>query len=170
MAVLIIAEAGVNHNGSVERALSLVDEAARAGADVVKFQTFRAERVISRRAPKAEYQVRTTGADESQLEMVRALELSEEAHHKLIARCRERKIEMMSTPFDLESVQLLKGLGVKRLKIPSGEITNPLLLRECAATGLPLIVSTGMSTLHEVGRAIGVLGCNERVTLLHCTT
>ena len=180
--VLIIAEAGVNHNGSVDRAIALVDEAARAGADVVKFQTFRAERVISRRAPKAEYQKRTTGTDESQLEMVRALELDPKAHEVLFQRSRERGIEMMSTPFDLPSVDLLRSLGVRRLKVPSGEITNPLLLRACAATGLPLIMSTGMATIGEVEQALAVLAgaplhderartwLEENVTLLHCTT
>jgi N,N'-diacetyllegionaminate synthase len=167
--VQIIAEAGVNHNGSLERALALVDEAARAGADAVKFQTFRAEQVISRHAPKAEYQQRTTGNAESQLDMVRALELDAAAHRKLVARCRERNLEFLSTPFDLESVALLKELGVARLKIPSGEITNPLLLRAAAATGLPLIISTGMSTLGEIEAALAVVG-PAPITLLHCTT
>jgi N-acetylneuraminate synthase len=180
--VQIIAEAGVNHNGSVERALDLIDAAARAGATAIKFQTFRSEHVISRRAPKAEYQKKTTSSDESQLDMVRALELDESAHHRLVARCHERKIEFLSTPFDLPSVALLVSLGVQRLKIPSGEITNPLLLRACAKTGLPLIVSTGMCTLGEIERALVILAgaplyepaaqswLRERVTLLHCTT
>ncbi|HXU71378.1 MAG TPA: N-acetylneuraminate synthase [Polyangia bacterium] len=170
MSVFVIAEAGVNHNGSVERALAMIDCAADAGADAVKFQTFHADALVSRGAAKAEYQVRATGDEESQLEMVRALELDEAAHRQLVAHCRARGIEFMSTPFDPESVALLVSLGVSRLKIPSGEITNPLLLRAVAATALPLIMSTGMSTLDEIEAALAVTGARERVTLLHCTT
>lgn len=181
----VIAEAGVNHNGSVDRALEMIDRAAEAGADAVKFQTFRSTEVISRHAVKAEYQQRTTGADESQLDMVRALELDVAAHHRLHAHCAQRGIQFLSTPFDLPSVQVLQSLGVPRLKVPSGEITNPLLLRAMAATGLPLIVSTGMSTLAEVEAALTIIVTQwghsyvsdeaqrllrERVTLLHCTT
>ncbi|HEY9070162.1 MAG TPA: N-acetylneuraminate synthase [Candidatus Ozemobacteraceae bacterium] len=194
---LIIAEAGVNHNGSPDLALELVEIAARAGADIVKFQTFRAERVISRFAPKAEYQTKTTDARESQLEMVRKLEIDEETHQRLITRCRELGIEFLSTPFDRESVDLLVRLGVKRLKVPSGEITNGPLLLHIARTGLPVILSTGMSTMQEVEEALGVLAfgyagrretpsralfrdafgtgagqahLQAKVTLLHCTT
>ena len=170
MSVFVIAEAGVNHNGSVERALAMIDCAADAGADAVKFQTFHADALVSRGAAKAEYQVRATGDEESQLEMVRALELDEAAHRQLVAHCRARGIEFMSTSFDPESVALLVSLGVSRLKIPSGEITNPLLLRAVAATALPLIMSTGMSTLDEIEAALAVTGARERVTLLHCTT
>jgi len=170
VSVFVIAEAGVNHNGSVERALAMIDCAADAGADAVKFQTFHADALVSRGAAKAEYQVRATGDEESQLEMVRALELDEAAHRQLVAHCRARGIEFMSTPFDPESVALLVSLGVSRLKIPSGEITNPLLLRAVAATALPLIMSTGMSTLDEIEAALAVTGARERVTLLHCTT
>lgn len=167
--VEIIAEAGVNHNGSLELALRLIDEAARAGADTVKFQTFRSEKVITKHAPKAAYQQRTTGTEQSQLDMVRALELNAAAHEKLIARCRERNIRFLSTPFDEESVDLLQQLGLDRLKVPSGEITNLLLLRKVAHTGLPVILSTGMSTLDDIEAALQVLP-RERVTLLHCTT
>ena len=189
--VYVIAEAGVNHNGSVERALEMIDRAVDAGADAVKFQTFRSEEVISRHAPKAEYQKQTTGSDESQLEMVRALELDAAAHRRLFDHCQARGIQFLSTPFDLPSVALLVSLGVPLLKVPSGEITNPLLLRAVAATRLPLIVSTGMSTLVEIEEALGVIAAawlgrtpehdartsdegrrllRERVTLLHCTT
>lgn len=178
--VYVIAEAGVNHNGSVARALQMIDCAKDAGADAVKFQTFRAEEVISRHAPKAEYQKQTTGADESQLEMVRALQLDDAAHRQLRDRCQARGIQFLSTPFDLPSVALLQSLGVPLFKVPSGEITNPILLRAVAATQLPLIVSTGMSTLPEIEAALGVIAAQwgddgrrllrERVTLLHCTT
>jgi N-acetylneuraminate synthase len=162
MRTFIIAEAGVNHNGSLQMARDLIEVAAAAGADAVKFQTFRADKVISRFAPKAEYQTATTGAGESQLEMVRRLELDEAAHAQLWAHCRENRIEFMSTPFDPESVDLLVKLGVTRLKIPSGEITNAPLLLKIARTGLPLIMSTGMATLGEIELALGVLAFGFR--------
>ncbi|HZS37724.1 MAG TPA: N-acetylneuraminate synthase [Polyangia bacterium] len=183
--VHVIAEAGVNHNGSLDRALELIDQAARAGADSVKFQTFKSEHVISRRAPKAAYQEKTTGTGESQLDMVRKLELDAAAHRQLVARCRERGVQFLSTPFDVGSVALLTELGVPRLKLPSGEITNLLLLRAAAATGLPIILSTGMSTLGDIEAALAVLAAGwgapfasdegqrllrERIILLHCTT
>lgn len=176
--VYVIAEAGVNHNGSVDRALEMIDRAADAGADAVKFQTFRSAEVISVHAPKAEYQKATTGSEESQLDMVRALELDAAAHRKLVTHCVARKIQFLSTPFDVPSVALLVELGVPLLKVPSGEITNPILLRAIAATQLPLIVSTGMSTLPEIAKALHVIATEwgneallrERVTLLHCTT
>src|SRR4051812_38760522 len=124
---LIIAEAGVNHNGSLDTALELVTVAAKMGADVVKFQSFRAENVVRRSAPKADYQVAATGKSESQFEMLKKLELDEAAHRKLIDRCRELKVEFLSTPFDIESVSLLAyKLGLSCLKISSGEITNSL--------------------------------------------
>ena len=192
----IIAEAGVNHNGSIDMAQELIDVAAAAGADAVKFQTFRAERLVSKSAHKAEYQKRTTDSGESQYEMIKKLELDLGMHHLLQQHCRELGIEFLSTPFDTESVDLLAGIGVSRMKVPSGEITNAPLLLKIARTGLPVIVSTGMSTLGEVEQALGVLafGCTEgrtpsieafaeayvshegqaalreRVTLLHCTT
>jgi N-acetylneuraminate synthase len=177
--VFVIAEAGVNHNGSRELAERLVDVAAEAGADAVKFQTFRAEKLVSGRAPKADYQKKTTGDAESQLAMVKKLELDEASHATLSARCAERGIEFMSTPFDPESVEVLARLGVRRLKVPSGEITNPLLLRAVARAGLPLIISTGMSTLGDVEAALEVVlaatsggrkSLRDRLTLLHCTT
>jgi len=194
----IIAEAGVNHNGSLDMALKLIDVAADAGADAVKFQTFKADKVVSRFAPKAEYQTRNTGVVDSQLEMVKKLELNEEQHMVLVEHCRKRGIEFMSTPFDLDSVNFLANvIKVSRLKIPSGEITNGLILLKFAQTGKPLILSTGMSTLDEVELALGVLAfgfinsgekpsmgafkeayssnegqafLKEKVSLLHCTT
>ena len=193
--VFIIAEAGVNHNGSLEMAKQLIEVAAEAGADAVKFQTFTAEKVISRCAPKADYQKATTDATESQLEMVRRLELDQSAHEALFTCCRGRNLEFMSTPFDGDSVDLLVKLGVARLKVPSGEITNAPLLLKMARTGLPIIMSTGMASLGEVEAALGVLafgyldyrerpslaefhrawregqgGLQEKVTLLHCTS
>ena len=154
----VIAEAGVNHNGSLDRALELIEAAAAAGADSVKFQTFKSEKVISRHARKAEYQTRTTGAEESQLDMVRKLELGEDAHRKLIEHCKLHGIQFLSTPFDLESVDLLtRNLDVARLKIPSGEITNGPLLLKAALSGRSIIPSTGMSTLDEIETALGVL-------------
>lgn len=183
--VFIIAEAGVNHNGDMARALALVDAAADAGADAVKFQTFKAERLVAGDAPKADYQKRQTDAAETQLEMLRKLELDVPAHERLLARCRERGIEFLSTPFDLESVDLLKALGVHRFKVPSGEITNLPLLERIAATGKPVLLSTGMSTLGDIEAALGILGrgwlecgglphtgCAVRghVTVLHCNT
>jgi N-acetylneuraminate synthase len=175
----IIAEAGVNHNGSVELALKLVDAAADAGADAVKFQTFRAEALVVPGAPKAAYQVaNSTGSD--QFSMLRALELKPEAYAQLRDRCTARGIEFMSTPFDLESALWLAGLGMKRIKIASGELTNLPLLRGLAGLGLPLVLSTGMSTLDEVAEAVRAIGAQAqgreaaatppRLTLLHCTS
>ncbi len=195
--VYLIAEAGVNHNGSLSRALKMVDVAAEAGADAVKFQTFRAKEVIARHAQKANYQIRHTGKNESQLEMVKKLELSEAKHEKIAQRCRQRKIVFLSTPFDLPSVQLLLRLHVPKIKIPSGEITNAPLLLEIAKSKKPLILSTGMSTLKDIREALGVIAfvylatrhapstnafaeafrssaaqtlLRKRVTLLHCVT
>lgn len=194
----VIAEAGVNHNGDLDLALKLVDAAAEAGADVVKFQTFKAERLASRRAAKAEYQTRTTDAAESQLEMLRRLELSAEDHDRLIAHCRARGIRFMSTPFDLDSLAMLTDrFAIDTIKLGSGEVTNAPLLLAAAETGRPIILSTGMSTLGEVEAALGVLAFGyaktsakpgraafadayisdsarrslaAQVTLLHCTT
>ncbi|MDR1470959.1 MAG: N-acetylneuraminate synthase [Synergistaceae bacterium] len=195
--VLIIAEAGVNHNGSLDMALEMVDVAAECGADTIKFQTFKPEMVVCKNAAKAEYQSAATGTGESQLDMIRRYELSESAHRAIIERCRRRGIEFFSTPFDSESVDLLVSLGLERLKIPSGEITNWPLLRHIGSTGKPVIMSTGMSTLDEVRAAMGVylLGAlaplvtpsgaeaekifsseegrghlEKNLTLLHCTT
>jgi N-acetylneuraminate synthase len=196
--IYIIAEAGVNHNGSIEMAYHLIDLAADAGADAVKFQTFRAEDVISNFAPKAPYQELLTPVGESQLEMLRKLQLDELQHKELLKYCQLRNIEFISSPFDLESVDLLvHRLNVSRLKIASGEITNAPLLLKAACTGKNIILSTGMSSLGEVETALGVLAfgysardkrpsraafqasyascagrtaLREKVTLLHCTS
>jgi N,N'-diacetyllegionaminate synthase len=168
----IIAEAGVNHNGDPDLARQLVDAAADAGADAVKFQTFTAARVVTREAPKAEYQQRTTGAEESQFDMLRRLELPHESHRELFERCQQRGIEFISTPFDETAADFLAELGVRRFKIPSGELTNHRFLRHVAAKGLPIICSTGMATLGEVEAALAAIESGGRceVTLLHCVS
>lgn len=198
MSTFIIAEAGVNHNGDINLAKQLIDIAADAGADAVKFQTFQADRVVSRYAPKAEYQTQTTGKTESQLEMLRQLELSASDHEVLISHAQSRGIQFLSTPFDVPSLHLLtRDLGLKTIKIPSGEITNAPFLLEIARSAERIILSTGMSTLAEVEAALGVLAfgltkdkaipqrgdfeqafasdqgqqeLRDRVTILHCTT
>jgi len=170
--IFIIAEAGVNHNGSIETARKLVDVAAAGGADAVKFQTFKAENVVSRFAEKAAYQKEMTDAGESQLDMIRKLELGEAAHLDLINHCKQKNILFLSTPFDLDSIDLLERLNVPLWKIPSGEITNLPYLIKIAQTHKPVILSTGMSTLEEVRTAIAVLrqhGAGE-ITALHCNT
>ena len=170
--VFIITEAGVNHNGSIALAKQLIDVAAEAGADAVKFQTFIAEEVVSADAPKAEYQKQTTDASESQLDMIRKLELSKEDHQELMDYAEQKNIMFLSTPFDEKSVDLLVELGVPLIKISSGEITNHLFLKYIAKKGLPIILSTGMSTLEEVAEAVSVIkatGCTD-LTLLHCTS
>jgi N,N'-diacetyllegionaminate synthase len=168
----IIAEAGVNHNGSLEAARQLIDVAVAAGADAVKFQTFKAERLATPDAPKAEYQLRNTGAAESQFEMLQRLELSEEAHLDLLNYCAERAILFMSTPFDEGSADFLDELGVAVFKLPSGEITNLPFVEHVARKGKPLIVSTGMAYLGEVETAVRsiVEAGNRDFILLHCVS
>jgi len=170
----IIAEAGVNHNGSLEMAFQLIDVAVAAGADAVKFQTFKTEKVIAVNAPKAGYQKDTTGSDESQLEMVKKLELDETAHTRLQQYCRHKGIQFMSTPFDLESIDLLNRLGLEIFKIPSGEITNLPYLRKLGALKKRLILSTGMANLGEIEAALDGLTESgtplENITVLHCNT
>ena len=196
--VLVIAEAGVNHNGAPERALAMIDTAAEAGADIVKFQTFRATSLVTARAPKAAYQAANTGSEGAQLAMLQALELDDAAHATLMRRCAERGIEFLSTAFDEASLDLVLGLGVRRLKMPSGEITNGPLLLKAARSGLPILLSTGMADLKEIEAALGVIAfggtaprdavptpstlreamrsdagralLRARVTVLHCTT
>jgi N,N'-diacetyllegionaminate synthase len=171
---LIIAEAGVNHNGSIELAFELIDAARDAGADVVKFQTFKAENLVTRSAAKADYQLGTTDSKETQFEMLKKLELSDDIHLKLISRCKEKGIRFSSTGFDASSVNLLVELGVDFLKVPSGEITNLPYLRRVGSKGLPIILSTGMSTMQEVASALQILekaGTDRSsVTVLHCNT
>lgn len=153
----VIAEAGVNHNGDPALARALVDVAAAAGADAVKFQTFHVDRLLTRRAAKADYQRRATGNDQSQYEMLARLELSPADHEMLFAHCAAAGIEFMSTPFDPESARYLKGLGVRRLKISSGDVTNLPMLEVVGALGLPVVLSTGMADLAEVEAAVATL-------------
>ena len=171
---LIIAEAGVNHNGSLEMAFELIDAASDAGADVVKFQTFKAENLVTQSATKADYQLETTDMQETQFEMIKKLELSHDMHLKLISRCIEKGIRFSSTGFDSSSVDVLIELGVDFLKVPSGEITNLLYLRHVGAKNLPIILSTGMATLKEVKEALKILegsgGNRNQITVLHCNT
>jgi N-acetylneuraminate synthase len=199
VSVFIIAEAGVNHDGKLDQALALVDAAAAAGADAVKFQTFKAERLAAPDAPKAAYQARNTGADDGQFAMLKRLELDEAAHLALVERCQQRKIGFLSSPFDAESLSfLVLRLGIGVIKLGSGEITNAPLLLEAGRKAKHVILSTGMSDLEDVEAALGVLAfamttgvetpasraafkaaflnplglkaLQERVTLLHCTT
>ena len=172
MSVFIIAEAGVNHNGDINLAKKLVDAAAEAGADAVKFQTFIPEKVVSTYAPKADYQIETTGSDESQLDMIRKLYLDFDEFDELYRYCKQRGITFMSTAFDLDSLDYLVSLGVKCLKIPSGEVTNLPLLLAVACTGLPVIMSTGMCEMDEIEFARNELLKNgtTELTILHCNT
>jgi N,N'-diacetyllegionaminate synthase len=168
----VIAEAGVNHNGSLELALQLVDVAAETGADAVKFQTFKADKLTTAAAKQADYQVRNLGKSESQLAMLQRLELSADDHRAIIERCRDRGILFMSTPFDEDSADFLDELGMPVIKIPSGEVTNLPFLRHLAAKGKPLILSTGMSALGEVESAVETLHAagNTQIVLLQCVS
>lgn len=196
--VYIVAEAGVNHNGSIDMAKRLVDIAVEAGTDAVKFQTFKTGKVVQQTAPKADYQFDRASSEESQYELLKHLELDERSHRELVRHCKERGIQFLSSPFDFESLDLLVDeLDVTRLKLGSGEITNAPLLLKAAQTGKPIILSTGMATLGEIEAALGVFAfgylqiaeqpsrqgfqaafCSEKgqavlrehVTLLHCTT
>ena len=174
MSTFIIAEAGVNHNGDLWLAKQLIDVAAEAGADLVKFQTFKADRLATRTAKKADYQTQTTDSDESQHEMLRRLELTEEMHRELIAHCAARNIGFFSTGFDIESIDLLLSLGQDHFKIPSGEITNLPYLRHIGQLGKAVILSTGMATLGDIEAALDVLEqagtARAQITVLHCTT
>jgi N,N'-diacetyllegionaminate synthase len=171
---LIIAEAGVNHNGDIKLAKQLIDVAADAGADYVKFQTFSADRMVTKSADKAEYQKQSSDSSESQFEMLKRLELSVEMHLELIEHCERRSIKFLSTGFDKQSVDLLIGLGLDLIKIPSGEITNLPFLRYIGSLGLPVILSSGMSTMKEIEDALSIFeqtGLRRaQITVLHCTT
>jgi N,N'-diacetyllegionaminate synthase len=174
MKTLIIAEAGVNHNGDIELAKKLIDVAADAGADLVKFQTFSADRLVTQSALKAEYQALATDKIESQHEMLRKLELTESMHHELINHCANRKIGFFSTGFDVESINFLVSLGQELFKIPSGEITNLPFLQHVGRLGKEVLLSTGMSNMHEVAAALNALELagthKNRITVLHCTS
>ena len=176
MHTLIIAEAGVNHNGSIDIAKQLVDKAADAGADIIKFQTFKSEKLVSKSAQQAEYQKRNIGAksDNSQLSMLKKLELSEQNHIELMAHCKEKNIKFFSTAFDLDSIDYLHSLNLGLWKIPSGEVTNYPFLKRIAAYNEKTILSTGMCDLQDVRAAVDALYKNglskENLTLLHCNT
>ena len=174
MKTLIIAEAGVNHNGDINMAKRLIDIAAKSGADLVKFQTFSADRLVTHGAAKADYQILATDNTESQHDMLRKLELTESMHNELIAHCASQNIGFFSTGFDVESINLLVGLGQELFKIPSGEITNLPYLRHIGKLDKTVILSTGMSNMHEIEAAINVLeesGTHRsKITVLHCTT
>lgn len=199
MKTLIIAEAGVNHNGEEHLAFGLVDAACAAGADIVKFQTFKAGKLVTKQARQADYQEANTGVVETQYDMLKRLELNYDMHHKLVDYCRQKGIEFLSTAFDSESLLfLVNDLGLKRLKVPSGEITNAPLLLAHAHSGCDLILSTGMASLSEIEQALGIIAfglvgkanqqptksdfrrayfseegqdaLRKKVTLLHCTT
>ncbi len=172
--VNIIAEAGVNHNGSIETAKNLIDVAVDAGADFVKFQTFKADSLVTKKADKAGYQKKLTQKNESHFEMIKRLELDKPAHKELISYCKQKNIQFLSTAFDIESANLLSELDIKIFKIPSGEITNLPYLRHVGGLGKPVIMSTGMATLDEVRAAMNLLidaGLNKKdLTILHCNT
>lgn len=174
MTTFIIAEAGVNHNGSIELAKQLIDVASQAGADAVKFQTFKADNLVSKTAQKAAYQKQTTDASESQYTMIKKLELTDEMHHELIQYCNGKGILFLSTPFDHDSINLLHTLGMEIFKIPSGEITNLPYLRHIGSLGKKVILSTGMSDLGDIEAALDILTAagtsKEHITVLHATT
>jgi N,N'-diacetyllegionaminate synthase len=172
--VFIIAEAGVNHNGSLELAKKLIDVAVEAGADAVKFQTFKADNLVSKGAQKANYQKQTTSTDESQYEMLKKLELDENTHRVLINYCKDKGTMFLSTPFDHDSIDLLSSFEIPIFKIPSGEITNLPYLRHIGRLSKDVILSTGMANLDEIQEALEVLikagTSKEKVTVLHATT
>jgi N,N'-diacetyllegionaminate synthase len=170
----IIAEAGVNHNGSISIAKRMIDAAVRAGVDAIKFQTFVPEKIACGNAPKAEYQKRTTGSKGSQLDMLRRLALDDDAHRKLLRYCGRKGIAFLSSPFDIQSIDLLNDLGLKVFKIPSGEITNLPYLQKIGSLKRQVIMSTGMADIKEIDRALKALvkagTAKKNITLLHCNT
>jgi N,N'-diacetyllegionaminate synthase len=174
VSVFIIAEAGVNHNGSIQLACKLIDVASASGADAIKFQTFKAENLVSKNAPKAAYQKQVTNQSESQLNMLKKLELDTNAHKKLIEYCKKKDIVFLSTPFDHKSIDLLNKLELQIFKIPSGEITNLTYLRHIGSLEKEVILSTGMSTLKEIEEALVILTSagtsKENITILHANT
>ena len=174
MSIFIIAEAGVNHNGSVELAKKLIDAAVEAKADAVKFQTFKTENLVSKNAQKADYQKQTTNSSESQFDMIKKLELDIEIHEELIRYCDEKRIMFLSTPFDHDSIELLNNLGLETFKIPSGEITNLPYLRKIGSLGKKIILSTGMADMNEIENALNILiqsGTQKKnITILHANT
>lgn len=174
LSTVIIAEAGVNHNGSMETALRLIDAAAEAGADIVKFQSFSASKLVTGVAEKADYQKRTTGEEESQHDMLSKLELTHGMHEDLMNYAAQKNIKFLSTGFDIESINMLMNLGSDFIKIPSGEATNIFLLRHVGSLGKPILLSTGMCTLGDIESAIGVLtdagAARDQICVLHCSS
>tara|TARA_Y100000996_G_scaffold415496_1_gene410594 strand:- start:3785 stop:4780 length:996 start_codon:yes stop_codon:yes gene_type:complete len=174
VSVFIIAEAGVNHNGSIDLAKELIDVALDAGADAVKFQTFKAENLVIKDAQKAEYQKRTTDKKESQFDMIKKLELDDETHKNLISYCHSKNIIFLSSPFDIESINTLNDLGLEIFKIPSGEITNLPYLRQIGKLNKKVILSTGMSDINDIKNALDVITregtTKENITVLHANT
>ena len=174
MSVFIIAEAGVNHNGSIKLAKKLIDVACSAGVNAVKFQTFKTKNLVSKNAPKADYQIKTTKKDESQYKMIKKLELDIDAHEELIDYCKQKNIMFLSTPFDNESIDMLDKLGLEIFKIPSGEITNLPYLRHIGKLNKKLILSTGMADIGEIEDALDILiksgTKKENITILHANT
>ncbi|MDH4944077.1 N-acetylneuraminate synthase [Sulfurimonas sp. C5] len=172
--VFIIAEAGVNHNGSIDLAKQLIDVAVEAGADAVKFQTFKTENLVSKNAQKADYQKETTDQEESQFDMIKKLELDIDTHKELISYCEQKKIMFLSTPFDHDSIELLNNLGLEIFKIPSGEITNLPYLRDIGKLNKKVILSTGMADIGEIEDALDVLVATgttkDNITVLHANT
>ncbi len=173
--VIIIAEAGVNHNGSIDLAKKLIDAAVNAGVDFVKFQTFKSESLVSKSAKKASYQIENTNdTSESQLQMLKKLELSREQHYEIVSYCKEKNISFFSTAFDIESLEFLKELGLSMVKIPSGEITNLPYLRKAAELFSEIIISTGMATMNDIEQAVNVFlkaGHNQNnISIMHCNT
>ena len=177
MSVFVIAEAGVNHNGSVEIAKKMIDAAVEAGADAIKFQTFKTEKLVCKSAPQAEYQLKNSvenGEEDTQFTLLKKLEINRETHLELFDYCRDAGIVFISTPFDLESIDLLKGLGLERIKVPSGEITNYPYLKKVGETFHKVILSTGMADLGEIEDALDILIAagieRDNITVLHCNT
>lgn len=174
MSVFIIAEVGVNHNGSLEMAKQSIDVAVECGVDAVKFQTFNAATLVTKSAKQADYQTANTGKQESQFDMLKRLELSEADHQELVDYCQQKHIEFMSTPFDLQSIQFLNGLGVNRFKVPSGEITNYPYLKMVGSFNKEIVLSTGMATIADIEAALNLLiesGTDkDKITILHATT
>lgn len=172
--LIIIAEAGVNHNGDIEKAKELIDAAAAAQVDYVKFQTFKANKLVTENSKKADYQVENTKDNSSQFDMLKKLELTKEMHYELINHCKKRKVNFLSTGFDIDSLLFLKEIGIKLAKVPSGELTNLPYLRAMAQNFKHIIVSTGMASMDEVEAAVNViLECGvlkENITVLHCNT
>ncbi len=172
MGVCIIAEAGVNHNGDINIARQMIDVAAGSGVDYIKFQTFKAEKLVVENAQQADYQKRNTGKSESQLDMLKKLELTQDDFIELKKYCGEKKVGFISTPFDLDSIDFLESLDMDFWKVPSGEVTNYPYLVKIAETGRPVVMSTGMCDMEEIREAVKVLGDNgcSKLTLLHCNT